>query len=69
MRPGVRVASMGRSAEGQEMPVLSFGNGPAVVLVLANIHAGEVEGKEAVLALARDLPDGERMSAFIGCGT
>jgi hypothetical protein len=58
VRPGVRVESMGRSAEGQEMPVLSFGSGPAVVLVLANIHAGEVEGKEAVLALARDLPDG-----------
>ncbi len=56
-RPGFRVESMGKSAEGREMPVLVFGGGPAVVLVLANIHAGEVEGKEAVLALARDLPD------------
>ena len=26
-----------------------------IVMVEANIHAGEVEGKESVLALARDL--------------
>jgi hypothetical protein len=60
LRPRMRVESMGRSALGQDMPVLIFGE-PApskpVVLVIANIHAGEVEGKEAVLALARDLPD------------
>jgi hypothetical protein len=54
-----RVESMGRSGKGQEMPVLVFGERPGtpVVLVLANIHAGEVEGKEALLMLARDLPE------------
>jgi hypothetical protein len=60
-RPRFRVESMGRSALGQEMPVLVFGErNPAlpVVLVIANIHAGEVEGKESLLMLARDLPDG-----------
>jgi predicted deacylase len=56
-RPRFRVESMGKSAEGREMPVMIFGNSGPVVLVVANIHAGEVEGKEAVLALARDLPD------------
>ncbi len=59
VRPVFRVESMGRSAKGQEMPVLVFGERPdtPVVLVLANIHAGEVEGKEALLMLARDLPE------------
>jgi hypothetical protein len=58
-RPVFRVESMGRSAKGQEMPVLVFGERPGtpVVLVIANIHAGEVEGKEALLMLARDLPE------------
>lgn len=56
-RPRFRVESMGKSAEGREMPVMIFGTSGPVVLVVANIHAGEVEGKEAVLALARDLPD------------
>jgi len=59
-RPRFRVESMGRSGLGQEMPVLIFGDrrpDRPVVLVIANIHAGEVEGKEALLMLARDLPD------------
>jgi hypothetical protein len=58
-RPVFRVESMGRSAKGQDMPVLVFGERPGtpVVLVIANIHAGEVEGKEALLMLARDLPE------------
>jgi hypothetical protein len=58
-RPVFRVDSMGKSARGQEMPVLVFGERPGtpVVLVIANIHAGEVEGKEALLMLARDLPE------------
>src|SRR5258708_31997278 len=59
VRPLFRVESMGRSARGQDMPVLVFGERPGtpVVLVIANIHAGEVEGKEALLMLARDLPE------------
>jgi hypothetical protein len=58
LRPVFRVESMGRSGRGQDMPVLVFGERPGtpVVLVIANIHAGEVEGKEALLMLARDLP-------------
>lgn len=59
VRPVFRVESMGSSARGQEMPVLVFGERPGtpVILVIANIHAGEVEGKEALLMLARDLPE------------
>jgi hypothetical protein len=59
-RPRFTVESMGISGKGQEMPVLVFGqrsDARPVVLVVANIHAGEVEGKEACLMLARDLPD------------
>jgi hypothetical protein len=63
----VHRTTMGRSGEGQDMAVLVVSGdgcftpeearrqGKLVVMVEANIHAGEVEGKEAVLALARDL--------------
>lgn len=58
--PFLRVESMGKSGLGQEMPVLILTRAKPdapvpVVLVIANIHAGEVEGKEAALMLARDL--------------
>ncbi len=68
----VKVESMGRSGEGQDMPVAILSASKAfthdaarardlpVVLVVANIHAGEVEGKEASLALARDATLGDR---------
>jgi hypothetical protein len=67
----MRVVSMGRSALGQEIPVAVLsadgaftpeaarGAGRPVVLVIANIHAGEVEGKEACLMLARDATTGD----------
>lgn len=66
----VRLLSMGKSAEGRDMPVLvlssggastpraAHGKGRAVVLVQANIHAGEVEGKESLQMLLRDLTVG-----------
>lgn len=73
----VRLLSMGRSGEGRDMPVLVLASGGAftpeaarrkrraVVLVQANIHAGEVEGKEAVLMLARDLALAPREPAIL----
>jgi len=63
----VRRVDFGKSGEGQPMvalivsdrgcftPELARKQKKIVVLVEANIHAGEVEGKESVLALARDL--------------
>ena len=58
---------LGRTTEGRELPLLVLSrplvSTPAearalhrpIVYVQANIHAGEVEGKEALLALVRDL--------------
>ena len=63
----IRVETIGRSVEGRDLPLLIIGNplpvspeqpardGRIVIYVQANIHAGEVEGKEAVLMFARDL--------------
>lgn len=62
-----RRVDFGKSGEGQPMvalvvsdrgcftPELAQKQKKLVVMVEANIHAGEVEGKESVLALARDL--------------
>ena len=59
--------SIGRTTEGREIPFIvaarprvrtpagARATGKPVVYVQANIHAGEVEGKEALLALVRDL--------------
>src|SRR6266702_4555177 len=46
------------SAPGVRTPAEARGAGRPVVLILDGIHAGEVEGKEASLALVRDLLDG-----------
>lgn len=63
----IRTESIATTTEGRDVPLLVIGNplpaSPAslkndkraVVYVQANIHAGEVEGKEAVLMYARDL--------------
>ena len=63
----MRVSSMGRSAEGRDMPVVVLSDlgaftpaaarraGKPIVMVNANIHAGEVEGKEALLAFTREM--------------
>lgn len=65
--PYIRVETLCKSAEGRDIPLLILGkplpDGPArlkgdhrlVVFIQANIHAGEVEGKEAVLMLARSI--------------
>lgn len=64
--PLVRLETFGQSEEGRDLPLLvlgKWGNGDSphfpVVFVMANIHAGEVEGKEATLHLARRLALGD----------
>ena len=67
MSPHIRTEIMGRTVEGRNIPLMVIAdpmplspsdlkNDPRlVVYVQANIHAGEVEGKEAVLMFARDI--------------
>jgi dipeptidyl-peptidase-4 len=67
LSPLMRVETLCRSAEGRDVPLLVLGNpapanptdvkhtGRSVVYIQANIHAGEVEGKEASLMLIRDI--------------
>jgi hypothetical protein len=59
-RNGIAVDTFGYSYEGRALPVAKWGSGPTRVLVFANIHAGEVEGKEAALILLREIAAGER---------
>lgn len=59
--------SIGTTGEGREIPMLVLADsaigsaeaaratGRPIVLLMGNIHAGEVEGKEALLMLAREL--------------
>ena len=70
-RRSVFLTTFGRSDEGRDLPLAVIGapapHDPASaratrkarVLLLANIHAGEVEGKEAALILARRLAGGD----------
>lgn len=63
----IRVETFGVSAEGRSLPLVIAGppgvvdprsakaSGKPVVFIMANIHAGEVEGKEAAQMLLRDL--------------
>jgi murein tripeptide amidase MpaA len=63
----IQVETLCASAEGKDVPLIILGNplptGPqalrrekrGVIYIQANIHAGEVEGKEASLMLARDI--------------
>jgi hypothetical protein len=68
--PLVHVTSFGYTFEGRSLPLAVVGrvadarpatvkaSGLLRVYLQANIHAGEVEGKEAVLALVRDIAKG-----------
>jgi dipeptidyl aminopeptidase/acylaminoacyl peptidase len=65
--PVVRLGELGTSVEGRKLPLLILADPPVasaeeaarsdrmVVYLQGNIHAGEVDGKEALLMLARDL--------------
>ena len=67
LSPLIRVETLCVSPEGRDVPLLILGNPPPaspqalnfdsriVVYIQGNIHAGEVEGKEASLMLARDI--------------
>src|SRR5262245_41516710 len=66
----LKVETAGASPEGRDLPLLVLSSegvstpeaaralGRPVVLTVGGIHAGEVEGKEALLALVRDVLDG-----------
>lgn len=74
--PYIRVETIATSVEGRDIPLLIIGNPlPAspealkndkriVVYIQGNIHAGEVEGKEASLMFARDLLKEKNSSAL-----
>ena len=61
------VTSLGRTSQGRDLPLVIMSRplvrtaaeakrlGHPIVLIQANIHGGEVEGKEALLSLLRDL--------------
>jgi hypothetical protein len=62
--PDVRVETFATTGEGRALPLVVAGpytprsaraSGKPVVFIMANIHAGEVEGKEAAQMLLRDL--------------
>jgi dipeptidyl aminopeptidase/acylaminoacyl peptidase len=65
--PVVRLGELGRSVEGRSLPLVVLADPPLasaeeaaksgklVVFAMGNIHAGEVDGKEALLMLARDI--------------
>ncbi len=67
LSPLVRVAELGITTEGRKLPLVILADPPIatpeeaarsgklVVFAMGNIHAGEVDGKEALLMLMRDL--------------
>jgi hypothetical protein len=71
-RPELTFGSIGKTSEGRDIPYVVASRprvstpeeakrlGRPVVYVQGNIHAGEVEGKEALLAVIRDLTSASR---------
>ena len=69
--PLLRVETFGHSQEGRALPLMILADPPVatpqearasgkpIVFVMANIHAGEVEGKEAILQYARRILTGD----------
>ncbi len=70
--PHVRLGRLGFSSQGREIPLLIVSRKPPAspedlgarlpILVLGNIHAGEVCGKEAILMLACEIAAGKHAS-------
>jgi len=70
LSPSVKVESFATTNEGRELPLVILSrpavsspreaalSGKPVVFILANIHAGEVEGKESAQHLMRDVATG-----------
>jgi hypothetical protein len=66
----VVISSFGKTGEGRDLPLVILSrqsidspskaakSGKPVIFIMANIHAGEVEGKEATLHLMRDVVNG-----------
>ena len=68
--PGIHVRDFGATVEGRPLPLAVWGadaatveavrqTGKTVVLVVGGIHSGEPAGKDAMLALLRDLAAGQ----------
>ena len=69
--PLIRLESFGKSEEGRMLPLMILSDSPIsnprdaratgkpIVFIMANIHAGEVEGKEAMLHLSRRILFGD----------
>jgi zinc carboxypeptidase len=67
----LRIEYFGKTEEGRDLPLLIFADPPIaqprealasgkpVIFIMANIHAGEVEGKEAMLNLSRRIAGGD----------
>jgi hypothetical protein len=76
LRAPLSFGSIGRTNEGREIPFVIASRplvttpseakrlGRPIVYVQGNIHAGEVEGKDALLALLRDLAFAEKANAL-----
>ena len=73
--PQIHLATYGYTYEGRSMPLAVIGapdasaasvlkTGKTRVFIQGNIHAGEVEGKEALLWLLRSIAKGERAAWF-----
>ncbi len=73
--PRIHLTTFGYTFEGRSLPLAVVGardataaraleTGKTRVFLLANIHAGEVEGKEALLSLLRSIAKGERDAWF-----
>ncbi|MFO0798387.1 MAG: DPP IV N-terminal domain-containing protein [Gemmataceae bacterium] len=71
LSPRLKASTFGTSHEGRPLPLWVLADPPVstpaeaaksgklVVLAFANIHAGEIDGKDALCALARDLAAGK----------